>query len=121
MAGGLGLFGIVEQLVLIANAMAIINKEWILKKCSLKRQLACTKPIRGESELYSVTQEATHIWSLYNEELWKIPINNSEHFSGLHKASIWINILNYYYCLLRRTGINLAIIISNLFSLSSTS
>jgi hypothetical protein len=46
MAGGLGLFGIVEQLVLLANAMAIINEERILKKCRLIRQLACSKLYR---------------------------------------------------------------------------
>jgi len=37
MAGGLSLFGIIEQLVLLANAMAIINEERILKKCKFNR------------------------------------------------------------------------------------
>ncbi len=91
MASGLGLFGILEQLVLLANAMAIINEERILKKCRLIRQLAYSKLCRRKRELYSKIKKAGHFRTLHYEELRQIFIDNCEYHTHFYQALIWIN------------------------------
>ena len=90
MAGGLGLFGIIEQLVLLANAMAIINEERILKKCEFKRQLAHPQFDRAKREPFNRFEKAAYFWALHHEELREIFPNNSKHTDHLPQANFWL-------------------------------
>ena len=84
-------FGVIEQLVLICNAMAIVNEERILKKCGINRQLA--RPEFGPGRIFIAgdPQATNHIWSLYHEELWPIYFDCRQRTDGVPQDTLRMN------------------------------